>query len=294
MPRIQLEMRPSQIFQCHGGRQCLEAEWRGLKLGRATAVPEGAPEGGTRELASDGPLFTGQPGQTWRRKMPWHGPPVGTSEKGARAGERWSLTFRARRCPMRRGTLCTYSSACQAKCHGTGRRWARAKKAPASGGHSPSVHADARCAGALPAVSLLPATQDAMAPGRRWARANKAPASGGHSLAVLAFWSLPPRLFRCNALRTRIFILQVLFCCEVSLPLFRCSALRIFILHVLFRIDVPHRIHPHDALRHTLQSSCRGLAHDDWNSSLSLRATLPVCSLWPSASASTLPPSCRG
>ena len=150
-------------------RQCLETQWGGLKLGRATAVPEGAPEGhgGTRELASDEPLFTtSRPPlraklahvmhwpfcHPWLRarpasatvltehfpllasfdsdtkaraearcvealrlfaprlhaatQAPWHGPPVGTSEKGA--GERRPLTCGACRGPMRWGTLCSF------------------------------------------------------------------------------------------------------------------------------------------------------------------------------------------
>ena len=39
-----------------------QCQWWALKLVRVTAVPEGAPEGGTRELASDEPLCTGPQG----------------------------------------------------------------------------------------------------------------------------------------------------------------------------------------------------------------------------------------
>jgi hypothetical protein len=57
-------MRSSQILRNHGGGSVLktQCQWWALKLVRVTAVPEGAPEGGTRELASDEPLFTGPQG----------------------------------------------------------------------------------------------------------------------------------------------------------------------------------------------------------------------------------------
>jgi hypothetical protein len=252
------------------------------------------------------------------RKMPWHRAAGGHERKLEGAGERRPLTFCARRGPMRRGSPCSIAFLCHAKCHGTGPPAGTSEKAPASGGHSLFVLAEVRCVGAVPAVSLIRATQtraprhhDAGRGGRnhryhvpradgeahRWdmrhatgktgpccerAPAKKALASGGH-------WPLTCRARRISL--SSAFSVQRAADLHSASPLpHRCSPPDPSTRRSLLRYSP----YPGCALRHTLQSSC--LAHDDWSSSLrlSLRATLPVCSLWPSASASTLPPSCRG
>ena len=158
-----------------------QCQWWALKLGRVIAVLEGAPEGGTRELGSDEPLFTGPQGPnlkgTTKRAHVVHWAfchPCWQSRLPPQSSQSAflflpPLTPRHLQKPDALGHVLQYCFSLPRKMPwhraAGGHERKRRRRAAAAGGHSLAVLAEARCqcAGALLAVSLLPATQNAMA-----------------------------------------------------------------------------------------------------------------------------------